>query len=36
MICINEFENQIDFDAEKKAVQDAFEKIFPEKSSFEL
>ncbi|MCL1955719.1 MAG: stealth family protein [Fibromonadales bacterium] len=36
MICVNEFEDDIDFDSEKQKLNKAFETIFPEKSSFEV
>ncbi|MCQ2107898.1 MAG: Stealth CR1 domain-containing protein [Fibrobacter sp.] len=36
MICINEFDRDIDFDLEKERTLKAFDKILPEKSSFEL
>lgn len=36
VICINESDGNIDFDAIRKRLVDAFDSILPEKSSFEL
>jgi len=36
MICINDEEENIDFEAEKQKLRKSFEYIFPEKSSFEF
>lgn len=36
MICVNDSSDLIDFDKIKKDLHDAFEKILPEKSSFEI
>ena len=36
VICLNDSENETDFEAHKKLIIDQFEKLFPEKSSFEL
>ena len=35
LLCINDKENKSDFEIEKKKMIDAFEKVFPKKSSFE-
>ena len=35
VICINDTEDECDFEAHKKQIIDVFEKILPEKSSFE-
>ena len=36
IICLNDSEDETDFETHKKQIIDEFEKIFPEKSSFEL
>ena len=36
VICLNDSENEIDFEKHKQMIIEAFEKILPEKSSFEL
>ena len=36
VICLNDSEDEGDFETHKKMIIDEFEKIFPEKSSFEL
>ena len=36
VICLNDSEDEVDFEAHKKLILDAFEKLLPEKSSFEL
>lgn len=36
VICLNDTEDEVDFELHKKMILDEFEKIFPEKSSFEL
>ncbi|MBE6933613.1 MAG: hypothetical protein E7462_00945 [Ruminococcaceae bacterium] len=36
VICLNDSEEETDFEAHKKMIVEAFEQIFPEKSSFEL
>ena len=36
VICLNDTEDEKDFELHKKMIVDEFEKIFPEKSSFEL
>lgn len=36
LLCINDKENKSDFETEKKKMIDAFEQVFPEKSSFEI
>jgi len=35
-ICMNDNRDIKDFEVKKKAIQDAFESILPEKSSFEI
>ena len=35
LLCINDKENNADFETEKQKLIDAFESVFPEKSSFE-
>lgn len=35
MICLNDDVNVGDFERQKAAIRESFEKIFPEKSSFE-
>ena len=36
VICLNDTEDETDFEAHKQAIISEFEKIFPEKSSFEI
>lgn len=36
VICLNDTENETDFERHKVMILEAFEQIFPEKSSFEL
>ena len=36
VICLNDSENETNFEEHKKLIVEAFEKLFPEKSSFEL
>ena len=36
MICINDTAETTDFEVKKQGVIDAFEKLLPEKSTFEL
>lgn len=36
IICLNDSEDETDFETHKKQIIDEFEKLFPEKSSFEL
>ncbi len=36
VICLNDTEEETDFELHKKMITEEFEKIFPEKSSFEL
>ncbi len=36
VICLNDTEEETDFEVHKKMIIDEFEKMFPEKSSFEL
>lgn len=36
MICINDNPNPINFEKEKESIKDIFERLFPEKSSFEV
>ena len=36
VICLNDSENETNFEEHKRIVVDAFKKLFPEKSSFEL
>lgn len=36
VICLNDTEDETDFETHKKMIIDEFEKIFPEKSSFEI
>lgn len=36
IICINDTENESDFECHKKMILEIFEELFPEKSSFEL
>lgn len=36
VLCINDTSNDFDFEKVKKEIKDAFEKILPEKSSFEI
>ena len=36
VICLNDTENETDFELHKKMIIDEFERIFPNKSSFEL
>jgi len=36
IVCINDTEDEVDFEEHKKRILAAFEKILPEKSSFEL
>ena len=35
IICINDSNHEIDFEKVKKEINQAFEQVFPEKSSFE-
>jgi hypothetical protein len=35
MVCINDTPRTLDFEAKKDKVKECFEKILPEKSSFE-
>ena len=35
-ICLNDVDSNIDFEKMKKEINDAFESILPEKSSFEI
>lgn len=36
LLCINDKENKADFEVEKQKMIDAFESVFPKKSSFEI
>ena len=36
VICLNDTEGELNFEAHKKMLREEFEKRFPEKSSFEL
>ena len=36
VVCINDNENEVDFELHKQMIMDAFEELLPEKSSFEL
>ena len=36
MICVNDMVLETDFESKKKQLLNAFEKILPEKSSFEI
>jgi len=36
VVCVNDEEENIDFESEKRKLKEAFEHIFPEKSSFEV
>ena len=36
VICLNDSEDEVDFELHKKLILEAFEKLLPEKSSFEL
>ena len=36
VICLNDSEDEVDFEKHKKMILEAFEKLLPEKSSFEL
>ena len=36
VVCINDNENEVDFELHKQMIVDAFEELLPEKSSFEL
>lgn len=36
VICLNDTENEVDFEAHKKRILDAFDKLLEEKSGFEL
>ena len=36
IVCINDADSTVDFEKEKVRLTDAFERKFPEKSSFEL
>lgn len=36
VVCLNDSEDEMDFEAHKKLILEAFEKLLPEKSSFEL
>ena len=36
LLCINDKDNQVNFEIEKRKLIEAFEKVFPKKSQFEL
>ena len=36
VICLNDTEDEVDFELHKKMIVEEFEKLLPQKSSFEL